>query len=146
MTKRRESLALWVALSRAYEKVAGASRRHAEARGLRVTEFGVLEALYHLGPMRLCDLRRKILVSSGGVTLVVDRLEGRGLVARVPDPADRRARLVELTPEGRRLIERIFPEHAEHIEGATAGLAGVDRKVAIRLLRRLAAESPEQGT
>ena len=77
MKKRRESLALWVALSRAYEAVAEVARRHAERHGLLVTEFGVLEALHHLGPMRLCDLQRKILVSSGGTTLVVDRLEGR---------------------------------------------------------------------
>lgn len=143
MRKRRESLALWVALSRAYDAVAEVSRHHAESHDLLVTEFGVLEALHHLGPMRLCDLQRKILVSSGGTTLVVDRLEDRDLVARGPDPDDRRARIVKLTGKGRRLIERIFPEHADEIDGAMVALSSRERKAMIRLLRRLAADSNE---
>ncbi len=135
--KRREALALWVALARAYETVASASDEHAAEHGLTPTEFGVLEALHHIGPMRLCDLQEKVLVSSGGMTFVVDRLEGRGLVSRREDPADRRARLAELTDEGARLIGRIFPEHAERIEAATTGLSSADRRAAIRLLRKL---------
>lgn len=137
MTKQRESLALWVALSRAYEAVASVSRDHAAECELTPAEFGVLEALRHIGPLRLCDLQAKILVSSGGITFVVDRLEERGLVERRSDPSDRRARLVELTPDGRALIEDIFPEHAERIEASVAGLSRDERRDAIRLLRNL---------
>lgn len=138
--KRREALALWVALARAHESVGASLRVHTAAHGLTPAEFGVLEALHHLGPMRLCDLQKKILVSSGGVTFVVDKLEQRGLVERTPDPTDRRARLVSLTRSGSRLIAEIFPEHADLVVRATSGLEGADRKSAIRLLRRLIKE------
>ncbi len=138
--KRREALALWVALARAHESVVASVREHTGSHGLTAAEFGVLEALHHLGPMRLCNLQVKILVSSGGVTFVVDQLERRGLVDRKPDPTDRRARLVSLTRKGAALIAGIFPEHAELIATATSGLEGADRKQAIRLLRRLTKE------
>src|SRR3954468_9259159 len=91
------SLKLWVVLARAYAAVA----RHAEAdiarHGLTLTEFGILEALYHVGPLLLGELQQKILGSSGGVTYLVDRLAEKGLVERQECPEDRRARYAALT-------------------------------------------------
>ena len=131
------ALRLWVILSRAHSAVA----RHAEAdvarHGLTIAEFGVLEALYHVGPMLLGELQRKVLVSSGGVTWLVDRLEKRGLVKREACPEDRRARYATLTAEGRKLLARIFPEHARAIEHAMSGLTRADRERAAVLLRSL---------
>ena len=139
------ALRLWVILSRAHEAIG----RHAEAdvarHGLTIAEFGILEALYHLGPMLLGELQRKILVSSGGVTYLVDRLEKRGLVRRDPCPEDRRARYATLTTEGKRLVARIFPDHARAIERAVSGLTRSDRERATVLLKQLgraAAELP----
>jgi MarR family 2-MHQ and catechol resistance regulon transcriptional repressor len=130
-------LRLWVILSRAHAAIA----RHAEAdvarHGLTIAEFGILEALYHVGPMLLGELQRKILVSSGGVTYLVDRLEKRGLVRREPCPEDRRARYAALTPEGKRLVARIFPDHARVIERAMSGLTRSDRERAVALLKQL---------
>jgi len=131
------ALRLWVILSRAHAAIA----RHAEAdvarHGLTIAEFAIIEALYHLGPMLLGELQRKILVSSGGVTYLVDRLENRGLVRREACPEDRRARYAALTPEGRRLMARIFPDHARAIERAMSGLTRTDRERAIALLKAL---------
>ena len=131
------ALRLWVILSRAHSAVA----RHAEAdvarHGLTIAEFGVLEALYHVGPMLLGELQRKVLVSSGGVTWLVDRLEKRGLVKREACPEDRRARYATLTTEGKRLLARIFPDHAKAIEHAMAGLTRADRDRAATLLKAL---------
>ena len=137
------ALRLWVILSRAHEAIA----RHAEAdvarHGLTIAEFGILEALYHVGPMLLGELQRRILVSSGGVTYLVDRLHERGLVERQPCPNDRRARYAALTTEGKRLLARIFPGHARAIEHAMSGLTRADRERAAVLLKSLgrAAES-----
>jgi MarR family 2-MHQ and catechol resistance regulon transcriptional repressor len=115
--------------------------RRAEAdmarHDLSVGAFGVLEALFHKGPLLLGEVQRKILVSSGGVTYLVDRLEKQGLVERRECPEDRRARYAALTPAGRSLMERIFPEHAAAIEAAAAGLTETEQRVAIGLLRRL---------
>lgn len=131
------SLRLWVILSRAHTAIA----RHAEAdvarHGLTIAEFAIIEALYHLGPLLLGELQRKILVSSGGVTYLVDRLENRGLVRREACPEDRRARYAALTPDGKRLMARIFPDHARAIERATSGLTRADRDRAAALLKAL---------
>lgn len=131
------ALKLWVVLARAQAAVA----RHAEAdvagHGLTIAEFGILEALYHRGPLMLGDLQRKILVSSGGITYLVDRLEGRGLVERQACPSDRRARFAALTAEGKALVERIFPEHARVIARALGGLTASEQGRATALLRQL---------
>ena len=81
--------------------------------------------------------QRRILVSSGGVTYLVDRLEKRGLVERRDCPEDRRARRAHLTDEGEALIRRIFPQHADAIRAATAGLDKKEKRQALRLLRTL---------
>jgi MarR family transcriptional regulator, 2-MHQ and catechol-resistance regulon repressor len=131
------SLRLWIALARAQGAVAAHAVDDVARHGLTVAEFGVLEALFHKGPMLLGEVQRRILVSSGGITYLVDRLEKRGLVERRDCPGDRRARLAALTAEGEALIRRIFPEHAARIHAALAGLTPGEKREAIRLLRAL---------
>lgn len=137
------ALKLWVVLARAYASVA----RHADAdiarHGLTTAEFGILEALYHKGPLLLGELQRKILVSSGGVTYLVDRLEAKGLVERQECPEDRRARYAALTRAGTALIRRIFPEHARSIARALGGLTPEERARATALLRALGRAAEE---
>ncbi len=131
------ALKLWVVLARAQAAVA----RHAEAdvarHGLTLAEFGILEALFHCGPLLLGDLQRKILVSSGGITYLVDRLEARGLVERRACPSDRRARFAALTEEGESFVSRIFPEHERAIRRALVGLATAEQVRVSSLLKRL---------
>jgi MarR family 2-MHQ and catechol resistance regulon transcriptional repressor len=133
----RRALKLWVVLSRAHAAVAELVRRNVAARGLTVSEFAVLEVLYHKGPLHLGDVRRKILVSSGGITYLVDRLEGRGLVERRACPEDRRASYAALTPAGEALIAEIFPAHADALAEAVAGLDPEETVGATDLLRTL---------
>ena len=145
-----DDLKLFVVLSRAFASVA----RHAEAdvarHGLTIAEFAILEALYHKGPQLLGEVQRRILVSSGGISFLVDRLEAKGLVERQACEEDRRARYAVLTRQGEALIKRIFPEHAKRIGRAMSGLSKADRLAATRLLRtlgRAAAElDPATGT
>jgi MarR family 2-MHQ and catechol resistance regulon transcriptional repressor len=105
--------------------------------GLTLAEFGVLEVLHHRGPLLLGEVQRKILVSSGGVTYLVDRLEKRGLVERRDCPGDRRARFAALTPQGEELIQRIFPQHAATIKAALSGLGKKEKREALRVIRAL---------
>ena len=130
------SLALrtWIALARAHNAVGARAAADVARHGLTAAEFGVLEALYHRGPMLLSDVQRRILVSSGGITYLVDRLEKRGLVERRDCPGDRRARLAALTGEGEALVRRIFPEHAAVIREALSGLGPEEKRQATRLL------------
>ena len=135
--KEESALKLWVLLSRAY----GAVARHVELdialHELTSAEFGVLEALYHKGVLRLGEIQEKILVTSGGITYLVDRLAAKGLVERRDCPEDRRVRYAALTAEGEALIERIFPEHARAVARALAGLSAEEQSQAAALLRKL---------
>jgi len=131
------ALKLFVVLSRAYRSVEEHARRDQERHGLGGTEFGVLEVLYHKGPMLVGEVGSRILLTSGSTTYVVDKLEKRGLVTRRPCESDRRALYVELTGEGRALIAEIFPSHARAIETAVAGLTPEEQRIATALLKRL---------
>lgn len=137
------ALKLWTVLSRARSAVAEHSLADIRRHELTPGEFGALEALYHKGPLLLGDLKKKILVSSGGITYLVDRLDERGLVERQPCPEDRRTSYAALTPAGEDLMERIFPSHASAIESAVSGLDEEEKREAIRLLRKLGLRAAE---
>jgi MarR family 2-MHQ and catechol resistance regulon transcriptional repressor len=131
------ALKLWVVLTRAQDAVQAHVEADIAQLDITATEFGILEALYHRGPLLLGDVQKKILVSSGGVTYLVDRLVAKGLVERQECPRDRRARYAALTPAGRAFIGRIFPRHARVIGRALSGLTKAEQLAATDLLRRL---------
>jgi MarR family 2-MHQ and catechol resistance regulon transcriptional repressor len=131
------ALKLFVVLSRAHRAISEHTRRDQERHGLGATEFAVLEALYHKGPLLVGEVGARILLTSGSTTYVVDKLEQRGLVSRRPCDTDRRALYVDLTREGKALIRRIFPDHAKAVEAAMAGLNLEEQEQAIGLLKRL---------
>jgi MarR family transcriptional regulator, 2-MHQ and catechol-resistance regulon repressor len=124
-------------LARAFDAVERHSRASIARFHLGATEFGVLEALYHKGRLPVCEVRRRILIESGSTTYVVDKLVRRGLVRREPSAVDRRVRLLALTAEGRRLMDRIFPAHARTMRAAVAGLSPRRQRQALDLLRTL---------
>ncbi|HEX2092879.1 MAG TPA: MarR family transcriptional regulator [Longimicrobiaceae bacterium] len=131
------ALKLWVVLSRAHTAVEEHARADIARHELTLAEFAILEVLFHRGPLLLGEVQRRILVSSGGITYLVDRLEKRELVERRECPEDRRARYAALTPAGEALIREIFPRHAEALERALAGLDADEKEQAVDLLRRL---------
>ena len=131
------ALKLWVVLSRAHAAVAAHSQADIARHGLTPAEFGILEALHHKGPLLLGEVQKKILVTSGGVTYLVDRLVAKGLVERRRCEHDRRAWYAALTPPGEELIREIFPTHAQAIRRALAGLTEPEKDEAISLLRTL---------
>lgn len=79
-------------------------------RGITPTQFGILEALLHVGPLNQRDLGQKLLLSKGNISLVVRNLERAGLVKRQRDDDDRRQTIIQLTAKGKKLIEKVFPE------------------------------------
>jgi MarR family 2-MHQ and catechol resistance regulon transcriptional repressor len=131
------ALKLWVVLARAYAAVERQADADIARHDLTTTEFGILEALHHKGRLLLGEIQRKVLVTSGGITYLVDRLVSKGLVRREDCPGDRRARYAVLTPAGEALIRRIFPEHAAVIARALSGLSAAEQNEATSLLRRL---------
>jgi MarR family 2-MHQ and catechol resistance regulon transcriptional repressor len=143
------ALKLWVVLARSHGWVVQVLKADIERHDLTLAEFAVLEVLYHKGPQLLGEIQKRVLVSSGGMTFLVDRLAKRGLAERQACPADRRARYAALTKKGEKLMRSIFPEHAAAIHAAMTGLKQSEQRELTALLKtlgkeaaRLAAETP----
>ncbi|HJQ19676.1 MAG TPA: MarR family transcriptional regulator [Gemmatimonadaceae bacterium] len=134
---QERALKLFVVLTRAANAIHCRLHSKTDLHGLTLTEFSILEALYHKGPLLLGDVQRKILLSSGGVTYTVDRLAEKGLVERRECTTDRRARYAALTPKGEALIAEIFPSHAERIEDVMSTLTSKEQAELTDMLRRL---------
>jgi len=133
----KRALGTYVKLMRASETITMLAHQHLATHNLTTSQFGVLEALYHLGPMCQKDIGNKILKSSGNITTVVDNLEKRNLVKRNRTGSDRRFISVELTSEGRALIHNIFPSHVEGISDLLSALSAQEQKDLAELCRKL---------
>ncbi|MDZ7781261.1 MAG: MarR family transcriptional regulator [Gemmatimonadota bacterium] len=134
---QEESLRLWIALARCYSSFAKAVSCKIQEYGLTTPQFGVLEALFHLGPLSLGELAEKLLVTGGNVTYVMDRLEQRGLVYRDRSEGDRRVIQAKLTTAGREMISSVFPGHVEYVEHLTRHLEPNERRELRSLLKKL---------
>src|SRR3954471_14771402 len=138
---RAATLQLVIAVARALSAIERVARTPLAASGLSMTEFAVLEVLYHKGPLRLGEIRDRILVTGASTTYVVKKLEERGLMRRKDLAEDSRVVLGELTAKGRALIEEVFPAHVELLEKATAGLTLSEKREASRVLRALSRQA-----
>lgn len=132
-----QALRLWIALARCYVTFSRAVACKVAEYDLTAPQFGVLEALYHLGPLSLGDLAEKLLVTGGNVTYVMDRLEAQGLVIRERSGDDRRVVRAHLTRKGRQTIEGVFPRHASFVEGLVEGLDPGEKETLRALLKKL---------
>ena|SRR5205809_4693338 len=138
---RAATLQLVIAVGRALSAIERVVRTPLAASGLAMTEFAVLEVLYHKGPLRLGEIRDRILVTGASTTYVVKKLEERGLMRRKDLAEDSRVVLGELTANGRALFDEVFPEHVELLQKATAGLTLSEKREASRVLRALARQA-----
>jgi MarR family 2-MHQ and catechol resistance regulon transcriptional repressor len=134
---RDPALELWVVLVRATDAVSRHARADIARHGLADAEFGVLEVLFHKGPLPVCEAQRRILLQSGSTAYVVDKLVRKKLVRRTPNPRDQRGTLLVLTPRGRGLMTRIFPGHAEVVRRALGALSRREQRRAAELVRKL---------
>ena len=131
-------LVLWKA-ARAVETYAEKSVTELRMCG---SDFAVLEALLHKGPLPVNEIGKKVLLTSGSITVAVDRLAEKQLVERRAHGSDRRARIVHLTKDGRKLITRAYAQHAADLEQlASASLSTTERATLIRLLKKIGYEA-----
>ena len=131
------ALSAFINLMRAADSVAARSHKHLSGKDLTLSQFGVLEALLHCGPMTQGELAGKLLRSCGSVTSVVDILERRGLVDRERSEEDRRLVRAKLTAEGYRLIKGIFPEHVRTVLRQFKVLTAAEQEALRRLCRKV---------
>ncbi|MEH6905556.1 MULTISPECIES: MarR family winged helix-turn-helix transcriptional regulator [Neobacillus] len=131
------SLKLFIVLSRAYKAINEHVNKVIQSSGLNPTEFAVLELLYHKGDQPMQQIGGKILLASGSITYVVDKLEQKGMLKRIACPKDRRVTYAQITEDGKKFIQNIFPEHAEQIDKLMSTLTETEKLEAIDLLKKL---------
>ncbi len=131
------ALATYVKLSRAADAVHNRVNAHLQQHDLTTSQFGVLEAIYHLGPLQIGELGAKLLKSSGNMTLVIDNLIKRGLVYRERLPEDRRCIQIYLTQKGQQLIEQLWDHHAQGVVEAFSVLSAAEQEQLAALCRKL---------
>jgi MarR family transcriptional regulator, 2-MHQ and catechol-resistance regulon repressor len=132
-----KALNAYIKLMRAAETVTSRLNRNLASADLTVSQFGVLEALFHKGPLCQRDIAAKILKSTGNITMVIDNLEKRGLVRRERAAEDRRYITISLTEKGSQLIEKLFPRHAAAITDEIGVLTEEEQAELGRLCRKL---------
>jgi len=128
---------LWLVLWKATRALEARAQASVVSLGMGLSDFGVLEALLHKGPLAIHELGAKVLLTSGSITTAIDRLERKGLVVRGNDPQDRRARIIRLTAPGRKVIRGAFADHERAMEQAISHLNSQDRATLLKLLRHL---------
>jgi MarR family 2-MHQ and catechol resistance regulon transcriptional repressor len=134
---RIDAPGLWLVLLRSYRALSHIAERSISGTGLGLTDFATLEALLHKGPLTIGEIQSKVPLALGSMTAVVDRLERRGLILRTPSPADRRAKVLKLSPKGRAAVEEAFRRHAADLESAMAVLTDREKRQLRALLKKV---------
>ena len=128
---------LWLVIMRSHRALTLLAEESITRVGLCLTDFAALEALLHKGPLTISEIQNKVLLASGSMTAAVDRLERLGLVVRKTSPRDRRARVLELTAEGKRLAASCYEKHAKDLEALMSTLSQKEKEQAYRSLKKL---------
>jgi MarR family 2-MHQ and catechol resistance regulon transcriptional repressor len=141
--KEISALNVFIKLIRAAESLNSILNASLSKEGLTESQFGILEALLHLGPMSQKNLGSKILKSGGNITLVIDNLEKRGLVIRRRGVDDRRYFNIQLTEKGRKLIESVFPKQLKIITEEIGILSENDQRELQRMCKLIGLKQQE---
>ncbi len=134
---------VWLVFMKAFQALFPHAAGSVKRTKLGDSDFRVLEVLLHKGPLPVNTIGLKVWLTSGSISVAVDRLVKKGLVSRKDHPDDRRVRKVELTPKGRALISRGFGEHAAAMEDVANVLSKNERLTLLRLLKKLGKHAAE---
>ena len=106
-------------------------------QGFCLTDFMILEALLHKGPLTISAIGEKVQLASASMTSAIDRLEERGLVRRSLSAEDRRVRLVDLSCDGKKFIARLFEKHSDDLEAISTGFSQDEREVLYAAFKKI---------
>ena len=137
---------IWLIMLKAFHAVNAYAAHSFQRHGLGDSDFRVLEALLHKGPLPVNTIGPKVFLTPGSISIAVDRLYEKGLVTRMESGTDRRVRVVDLTPKGRDLITSTFSVHANDMEKLAEILAPSERVQLVNALKRLGKHAAEFAT
>lgn len=135
--KADKSMSTWMQLLKTYSKIRSKELSYISSFDITMNQFEVLEVLYHRGDLNIGAITKLILSTPGNVTVVVRNLKRDGYVEAYPDPKDKRASILSITPKGKELIEALFPNHAKNFEAYFEVLDDEETETLFRLLRKL---------
>lgn len=133
----KQSLKLYIVLSRATKVINEVTNQFIQENNVNPTEFGVLELLYHKGRQPLQKIGNKILLASGSITYVVDKLEQRDYITRTSCPTDRRITYAEISEKGKEFMAELFPRHEQKLHQLMGALSEEEKEQTINLLKKL---------
>ena len=130
-------LRIVISMARSYNLLFSTIEKNVQEYGLNLSEFGVLEMLWHKGDQSIQKIAEKILVTSGTITYVIDKLQKNNLVIRKQCEKDKRMYYVSLTEKGEKLISEIFPKHKLFLNELLKGIGNDDKTQLIKQLQTL---------
>ena len=132
-----KNLRLVIGLSRSNLKIERATQSILPEYKITLPQFGVMEALYHLGDLKICEIIEKTLSTSGNMTVVIRNLEKGSYISRYQSIEDKRASVISLTEKGVRLIEKIFPVNLKITGTMFKYLTDTEKDELAKLLKKL---------
>jgi len=145
-THETSSAALWVVLARAYRSMAAFVEHSIAALDIGLSDFMILEALLHRGPLTMSELCEAALITNASMTAAIDRLEERAFVERVADKQDRRVRRVQLTAQGTALIKRLYARHERDLDEVMSAVLPAERAELRRGLKAIGLAAQAKST
>ncbi|SEN65273.1 MarR family winged helix-turn-helix transcriptional regulator [Peptostreptococcus russellii] len=131
-------LKIFIGISRARKKIGAKSNKLFLKYGLTEPQFGVLEAIYHKGPLSVGEIQEKILSSSGTIPVIIKNLEKRGLLTKEKDKLDKRKFIIRITDDGSKLMDEVFPQNKEIIcNEIDRSLSKDEQETLVRLLKKM---------
>ncbi|WP_156291568.1 MarR family winged helix-turn-helix transcriptional regulator [Oceanobacillus salinisoli] len=131
------SLKAFVVLLKANKTLGEVIKKDISSHGMRTSDFTIMEALYHKGKQTIKQISEAVLINTGSITYVIDKLEKKGLLERIPCKDDRRAVHIQLTDEGMNLMAEIFPLHQKVIEEIFEDVSEEEKEIVIDVLKRV---------
>lgn len=134
--EKNSDIHLQIILQKAIKSINNKIGKNFKEKGITVSQFSVLDVLYTKGEMRVCELIEKALSTSGNITVVIKNMEQKGWLYKKTCPTDKRAFLVGLTDEGKKLFESLLPEHRNEIKNTYSILSSEEKQELIRILKK----------
>ncbi|MGX4668096.1 MarR family winged helix-turn-helix transcriptional regulator [Cerasibacillus sp. JNUCC 74] len=129
------SLKAFVVLVKASKALQERMMQDIKNYGMKTSEFTILETLYHKGKQTVREISESVLIKTGSITYVIDKLEQKGLLKRQHCQEDRRVVYIDITNEGKKLMDEIFPKHQKIMEDLFAGISDQQKQTVINVLK-----------
>ena len=137
MYNDEDNLKLIISLSRTMQSINKKQTKLINEKSLTLPQFGVLELLYHKGPLCISDIIEKTLSTSGNMTVVIENLRKDKCIEKIKDETDQRKYIISLTEKGKMIIEEVFPVHLENLDIIFGKLTKEEKKELLSLLKKL---------